>query len=112
MTVNSADRLGQLTQAPDSFVAFLRARLGVADEAGCKVTSVKIIATHKDGYVYGTEASSCGTDQVVWGIADHRWHPIVSFQGTMPCGDLDQNKVPKGLAQLKCTDAAGKTRSH
>lgn len=106
-TLTSPDEARALTAVPESLRAFLAARIGHEDEAGCTMTEVDLRGVHPDGFAFGTEDTSCGGAHTVWGITEGRWEYIVQFQDAMPCEYLRQNDVPRGVPGLRCVGDEG-----
>lgn len=102
--VTSQDELDAATQLPESLRLFLGTRLGKEDDSGCTTTELEIRAVHPDGYAFGSEDATCGTNQAIWGITDGQWNYLVAFDDVMPCADLETNEVPTGAPGLRCLD--------
>lgn len=112
VTAGSAAELADTEAIPDTFHTFMEQRIGIEDDAGCTISSVEIKAVHTDGYIFGSEDSTCGVTQVVWGITDQAWNYIVAFLDVMPCADLEMNGVPAGAPGLRCVDAQGQATDY
>lgn len=112
VSLRSASDVTQQSELPESFREFLISRIGVEDDAGCTVENVELAGVHPDGFVYGTEESTCGGVQTVWGIADNQWNYLVAFLDAPPCADLAYNKIPAGAPGLRCTDDDGSARDY
>ncbi|WP_143028265.1 hypothetical protein [Tessaracoccus flavus] len=111
-TYSDAAAVAGASLLPESFRAFLGQRLGVEDEAGCTMTEVEVKTVHRDGFVFGSEAGTCGSAQTVWGITEGAWHYIVAFQDVMPCRDLELNGIPTGAEGLRCMDDSGAAKDY
>lgn len=111
-TYSDAAALAGAESLPESFTAFLGQRLGVEDEAGCTMNEVEVKAVHRDGFVFGSEAGTCGSALTVWGITEGAWHYIVAFQDVMPCRDLELNGIPTGAEGLRCMDDSGAAKDY
>lgn len=112
VTAASAEELAGAEGIPETFHTFMEQRIGVEDDAGCTISSVEIKAVHRDGFIFGSEDSTCGVTQVVWGITDQAWNYIVAFLDVMPCADLEMNGVPAGVPGLRCVDAQGQATDY
>lgn len=112
VTAASAEELAGAEGIPETFHTFMEQRIGVEDDAGCTISSVEIKAVHRDGFIFGSEDSTCGVTQVVWGITDQAWNYIVAFLDVMPCADLEMNGVPADVPGLRCVDAQGQATDY
>lgn len=112
LTLRSGSDVIRETDLPQSLRDFLVTRIGVEDETGCLTEEITLHGIHQDGYVYGTEESTCGGGQAVWGIADNQWNYVVQFGDAMPCDDLAQNGIPTGAPGLRCTEADGAAKDY
>ena len=106
-TLRSAEDAQGLTSVPESLRAFLAARIGHEDDAGCAVTEVVLLGVHGDGFAFGTEDTTCGGAHTVWGIAEGQWEYVVQYEDAMPCEFVAQNDIPRGVPGLRCVGDEG-----
>ncbi|HMS35585.1 MAG TPA: hypothetical protein PKA93_00360 [Arachnia sp.] len=106
-TLTTAADARALTSVPESLRAFLAARIGHEDDAGCTVTEVVLMGVHRDGFAFGTEDTTCGGAHTVWGIAEGQWEYVVQYEDAMPCEFVAQNDIPRGVPGLRCVGDEG-----
>ena len=112
LAITSTTQLAAETQLPETFREFMGRRLGVEDDAGCTISAITVKGTHPDGFVFGSEDSTCGDSQAVWGITENAWHYIVAFGDAIPCTEFGHNQVPTGAPGLRCIGDDGQARDY
>lgn len=99
---STSKQMMALKQIPKSLRTFLAGRLGEDEITGCVTESITLRAVHGDGYAFGSEDSTCGDGQSLWGVDDGQWEYLVQFSDPPSCRSLYDLELPTNVPGLRC----------